>query len=110
MIGRLGLDLAEPVEGLVAVQVGQADVDEGGRVGGLPHQRDRLVGVAGGLDDGALHAEQVVGRAADRLVGVDDQDPRAGQPGRAHGRRRRLGCGTIVEPTFWIMPRISRAR
>ena len=92
MIGTLGLDLAEPPVGLVAVEVGQADVDQGGRVGGLPRQGDRLVGVAGGLDGRPLAAEQVVGRPADRLVGVDDQEPRAGQPGRG-GRRRPLRLG-----------------
>ncbi len=85
---HVGLDLAEALVGLVAVQVGQADVDERRRVRGLPHQRDGLVGVAGGLDAGPLAAEQVVGRPADRLVGVDHEDPRPGQPGG--GRRRGL--------------------
>ena len=103
---HLRLDLAEPAEGLVAVEVGQADVDQGGRIGGLPRQGDRLVGVAGRLDGRPLAAEQVVGRAPDRLVGVDDQQPGArpaagaGERPRASGRRRSSsrpsgsGCGS----------------
>ena len=110
MIGTLGLDFPEPLEGLVAVEVGQADVDQGRRVGGLPHQGDRLVGVAGRLDARPLAPEQVVGRAADaprrrRPPGSACRPAAARRP-----RRLRLGWGTIVEPALWIRLRISRAR
>ena len=81
----VGLDFAESLECFVAVEVGQADIDQGRRVRGLPHQRDRLVGVAGRFDAGPLAAEQVVSRPADRLVGIDDQQPRSAQPRGGHG-------------------------
>ena len=69
---------------LVAVQVGQADVDQCGGIGSLSHEGDRLVGVAGRLDACPLAAQEVVSRTADGFVGVDDQDPVAGQSRRGH--------------------------
>ena len=47
---HVGLDLAEPSVGLVAVEVGQADVNHRGGIGGLASQGNGLLGIASGFD------------------------------------------------------------
>ena len=57
------------------------------------------MGVVGRFDACALAAEQMMGRPANGLVGIDDQQPGAAQPRRGPGRRC-LGWGATVEPAL----------